>query len=71
MTILVRAQQNDTLDLLCWRHLGTTVGVVESALELNRDQLNQEPILKHGHCVMLPDPPTQSVVTVNTVNLWD
>lgn len=67
----MRAQQNDTLELLCWRHLGTTAGVVEAALELNRDQLDQEPVLKHGQCVMLPDPPTQTVATVSTVNLWD
>ncbi len=70
MSILVRAQQNDTLELLCWRHLGTTKGVVEAALELNRDQLNQDAILKHGQCVLLPDAPTAATARADTVNLW-
>ena len=71
MTILVRAQQHDTLDLLCWRHLGVTAGVVEAALELNRNQLNWDATLQHGQLVKLPDAPTQPVSTATVVNLWD
>ena len=71
MSIQVRAQQHDTLELLCWRHLGTTAGVVEAALELNRNKLNQEATLKHGQLVMLPDPPTQSAPATVTLSLWD
>jgi phage tail protein X len=71
MTILVRANQHDTLDLLCWRHLGTTIGVVEAALELNRNQLKFDATLQHGQLVKLPDPPTQTAPKVDIVNLWD
>lgn len=70
MTMLVRAQQHDTLDLLCWRHLGTTVGVVEAALELNRNQCN-EATLPHGQLVTLPDLPTHIAPTTDMINLWD
>ena len=71
MTILVRAQQHDTLDLLCWRHLGVTAGVVEAALELNRNQLKSGVTLQHGQLVKLPDQPTKKAPTANIVNLWD
>jgi len=71
MTILVRANQHDTLDLLCWRHLGTTVDVVEEALELNRNQLMFGATLQHGQLVKLPDPPAQTAPRVDIVNLWD
>ena len=68
--MLVRAQQHDTLDLLCWRHLGTTAGVVEAALELNRNQCS-EVTLPHGQCVKLPDFPIQITPTTDMINLWD
>ena len=68
--MLVRAQQHDTLDLLCWRHLGTTTGVVEAALELNRNQCG-EATLRHGQLVKLPDPPMQITPTADMINLWD
>ena len=34
----VRTHQNDTVDALCWRHLGRTERMVEATLELNPDQ---------------------------------
>jgi phage tail protein X len=70
MTIHVRAHQYDTLDLLCWRHLGSTAGVVEAALELNRDRLS-DVMLQHGQRVVLPDKPAQTIAPTDTVNLWD
>jgi phage tail protein X len=68
--MLVRTQQHDTLDLLCWRHLGATVGVVEAALELNRNQCN-EATLPHSQLVKLPDPPLQTTPTADMIHLWD
>jgi phage tail protein X len=70
MTIHVRAYQYDTLDLLCWRHLGSTAGVVEAALELNRDRLS-DVTLQHGQRVVLPDKPVQNIAPTDMVNLWD
>ena len=72
MAITVRAMQNDTLDLLCWRHFGSsTASVVESALELNRNALNEVAILQHGQLVMLPDPPNNTAPAEKTLSLWD
>lgn len=31
----VHAMQGDTVDLLCWRHLGSTAGLVERTYLLN------------------------------------
>lgn len=67
----VRAQQGDTLDLLCWRYLGQTGGVVEAALELNPDIAAFGPILPHGHLVTLPDQGGATSKQNQTVQLWD
>ena len=56
----VRTGQNDTLDLLCWRHLGITAGVVEAALQLNPGLAGHGPILPQGILVTLPDATTVS-----------
>jgi len=69
--MIVRAQQHDTLDLLCWRHLGATANVVEAALELNPGLADLGPIIPHGHQVTLPDPGSAPPKTTQTVNLWD
>ena len=66
------AQQGDTLDALCWRELGTTMGdVVEAALELNPALAGAGPFIAEGTAVALPDPPASRTATVQTINLWD
>ncbi len=67
----VRANQGDTLDALCHRHLGTTAGVVEQALQLNPGLADHGPILPHGTLVTLPDLQSDVIKTVETINLWD
>ena len=68
----VRTLQDDTLDMLCWRHLGTTAGVVEVALELNPGLSAYGPILPQGIIVNLPDPATITGMNkTETVQLWD
>lgn len=71
MTMIVRAQQHDTLDLLCWRHLGATANLVEAALELNPGLADYGPILPHGLLVNLPEPTATPTNTAQVVNLWD
>lgn len=68
----VRTGQNDTLDLLCWRYLGITAGVVEAALQLNPGLADYGPILPQGILVTLPDATTVSQTdTTETIQLWD
>lgn len=65
----VRAQQNDTIDALVWRHYGRTAGIVEAVLLANPGLADQGAILQHGTTVTLPDitPPPQK----RLVQLWD
>ncbi len=71
------AREGDTLDLICWRVLGTTAGgVVEAAFELNREGTASlaelGAVIAEGTTVLLPDAPASgSASTLDTVNLWD
>lgn len=65
----VRAQQGDSVDSLCFRHLGTT-DAVEPTLELNPGLSALGAVLPQGTLVELPDEapaPTEQRI----VNLWD
>lgn len=67
----VTARQGDTLDLLCWRHLGATRGVVELALELNRGIADAGAVLAEGTVVTLPDRAPPAATAIDAVRLWD
>ena len=69
----VLAQQGDTIDLLCWRHLGTTTGMTEQVFALNPGLSLQGPILPMGTAVDLPAlPSSQSIATERPlIQLWD
>ncbi len=69
----VRSLQGDTIDQLCYRHLGTTAGMVEKVLELNYGISLHGPILPTGTVVQLPDVPTSanSAVMRPLVQLWN
>ena len=54
--MLVRTLQNDTVDLVCWRHLGQTDGVVEATLQLNPGLAQRGPILPAGVQITLATP---------------
>lgn len=64
------AQQGDTLDLLCHRHLGRTDGIVEAALEMNPGLAAKGPVLPIGTEVLLPDAPPPAAKT-DLVQLWN
>lgn len=65
----VRAHQGDSVDSLCWRHLGSSAPV-ESALEANPGLAALGPILPEGTLVTLPDA-APAPATRATINLWD
>eukprot|EP00952_Eustigmatos_sp_NYUAD-ZCMA_P000257 739-Eustigmatos_ZCMA.PRE.1 len=66
----VRAVQGDTVDLLCWRHLGVCAGVTEQTLALNPGLADLSANLPAGTLVTLPDLP-EATTTATTVQLWD
>ena len=67
----VRAIEGDTLDLICWRELGRTAGVVESALEANPGLADLGPVLPMGTPVVLPDVALTAAETRDIVQLWN
>jgi len=70
MATSIRAQQNDTVDALCWRHYGRTAGVTEAVLEANPGLADLGPILPQGVMVNMPE--AQSTAPARQmVNLWD
>ena len=66
----VRSLQGDTVDVLCWRHLGVTSGAVEQTYAKNPGLASLGPVLPSGTLVELPEANTQSVKQT-TVQLWD
>lgn len=66
----VYANQGDTVDLLCWRHLGRTAGVTEQVLEANRGLSALGPVLPHGTPVELPQPQAVAPQVLPLVQLW-
>lgn len=70
MAVIVRAQQNDTVDALCWRHYGRTAGVTEAVLEANPGLADHGPTLPQGLTVQMPETQTAAPQR-QMVNLWD
>lgn len=67
----IRSIEGDTLDLICWRELGRTAGVVEAALEANPGLADLGPVLPMGTPVELPELAIVQVETRDVVQLWD
>lgn len=67
----VTAHAHDTIDALCWRHLGRTAGVTEQALALNPGLSAGGPLLDEGQAVTLPDVTNAAPEQRETINLWD
>lgn len=63
------SRQGDTVDLICYRHYGTTEKVVAAVLEANKGLSAHGPILPIGTKVNLPVQQKQSTKTA--LKLWD
>lgn len=66
----VLARQNESLDALVWRLLGSGAAAVEATLLANRDLAPLAQALPENHPVALPDiapPPGE----IDLVQLWD
>ncbi|EJH2611200.1 tail protein X [Salmonella enterica] len=63
----VKALQGDTVDLLCFRHYGTTQGVTEQVLAAN-PELSNSVFLEAGQEVELPE--QQKKKQREMIQLW-
>lgn len=70
MTVSIRAQQNDTVDGMCWRHYGRTAGVTEAVLEANPGLADHGPTLPQGLLVQMPEA-LAAAPQRQMMNLWD
>ncbi|WP_369682507.1 tail protein X [Asticcacaulis taihuensis] len=70
-TLTAAALQDEPLDALCYRVLGTTAGVVEQALELNRGLADLGEFLPEGTVVILPAKITTETPQNKIVQLWE
>lgn len=69
--VIVTAHQGDTLDTLCWRHLGTTAPV-EETLRNNPGLAARGPVLPEGQKVTLPEiAGSDTAARSTTIQLWD
>lgn len=65
----VYSQQNDTLDAVIFRHMGSSNGLLEETLRFN-PKLANHIILPIGTIVILPSQPKQ-VIKKDKIQLWD
>lgn len=65
----VRALQGDTVDAICWRHYGATLGKTEAVLAANPGLAAHGPVLPQGLAVRLPQAAPAPQKT--TIKLWD
>jgi phage tail protein X len=70
MAVSIRAQHNDTVDALCWRHYGRTAGVTEAVLEANPGLAEHGPTLLHGLLVKMPEVQVAALQR-QIVSLWN
>ncbi|WP_111895930.1 tail protein X [Acinetobacter sp. MB5] len=70
MNKTIKSIQNDTIDSICWRYYGRSVGVVEQVLSANPQLDELGVILPIGTDVVLPDLDSPQNIQQN-INLWD
>jgi len=63
------AQQNDTVDALCWRYTRRTDGITEQVFALNPCLADIGVILPHGTAVEMPSAPPAPLK--QGLQLWD
>lgn len=68
--VQVRSHQGDSIDSLCWRHLGSSAAV-EATLELNPGLAALGPILPMATLVTLPAEDSLPTRQTTLIQLWD
>lgn len=65
----VSAQQGDTIDLICHRHFGTTIGITEQVYAQNPGLAAHGFFIPNGTKINLPDIAEKQQQP--SINLWD
>ena len=65
-----RSVQNDTLDLICYKHYGTSNLTTEIVMESNPALAKFGPIIPQGTLIELPEI-THPIPVKETLQLWD
>ena len=71
--VIYTSQDGDTVDLVCYRHYGNTVGKVEAVLAANPGLAAMGPVLQKGIEFTLPgltEPEEKVTINEGTVKLW-
>lgn len=71
MPMTVRALAGDTVDAVCWRHLGRTMGVTEAVFDANPGIAAIGVQLPAGHPILIPDTVATVRTESRTTKLWD
>ena len=69
MATQIRTHQGETMDALCWRHYGRTLGMTEAVLQANPGLAALGLLIPQGLLVTMPDLPTAQPKPI--VQLWD
>lgn len=69
-TATVIAQQGDTVDAICHRHLGRTNSITEQVLALNPGLASHGNVLPEGTKLLMPTL-QQFPAQKQTIQLWD
>lgn len=62
--------QYDTVDSICFKYYGTTLGTVEQVLKANPKLCDYAPHLPEGITVILPSL-TTAAETIEVIRLWE
>lgn len=69
MSTLVKSLNNDTLDAVAWRTLGTS-DTLPDVIRQNPQISQVDPVLPPGTIVLVPDAPQQSSRIQHLTKLW-
>lgn len=69
MTTKLRTIQGETVDALCWRHYGRTLGMTEAVLNANPGLAALGLVLPQGMLVVMPSLPQAQPKPIT--QLWD
>lgn len=69
--MMTRSLQGDTVDMVAYRHFGSTAGITEQLLELNPGLAELGEMLPENTPINLPESKSVARETQPLIQLWD